>query len=266
MYAINDGQRVAATPGLRALCPCCTSTVIAKCGEFKEWHWAHESLSDCDPWTEAETDWHIEWKSRFPESNREVVIGPHRADVRTDTGWVVEFQHSEISVAEIREREAFYGRMCWVLDSWRFFYNLSIGVSGNHYGVHWAWAHKSWTQAEKPIFIDLRNGWLMRVVGKPNDGNLICRGAKAETFTDWATGREDPIPPVGSNIVVDYRCKHLTVELSVADHQAVCKDCRQVFMACSCLYKTRITSGDGKPAYLCSNCHGRGWWLPIRGY
>jgi hypothetical protein len=45
-------------------------------------------------------------------------MGPHRADVVTASGGVVELQHSAISPEVITEREEFYGeRMAWVFDA-----------------------------------------------------------------------------------------------------------------------------------------------------
>ena len=110
---------VEAARGLRAICPLCRSVVVAKCGDIVEWHWAHQSGGDCDPWAENETAWHRWWKERAPEDWREVTMGTeqvHRADIRREDGYVIELQHSAISVDEIVERETFYGRMVWLLD------------------------------------------------------------------------------------------------------------------------------------------------------
>jgi hypothetical protein len=43
----------------------------------------------------------------------------HVADIKTDTGLVVEFQRSHLSTVERREREAFYDDMIWVVDGTR---------------------------------------------------------------------------------------------------------------------------------------------------
>jgi competence protein CoiA len=108
-------ERVEAWPEGRANCPLCKSETIAKCGEIKVWHWAHKSVIDCDPWWEPESQWHLDWKKQFPIAWQEVIVGPHRADVKTPTGTVIEFQASSISTEKICEREAFYGSMKWVL-------------------------------------------------------------------------------------------------------------------------------------------------------
>jgi hypothetical protein len=43
----------------------------------------------------------------------------HIADVKTDHGWAIEFQHSAIKPKERRSREAFYGKLVWVVDGLR---------------------------------------------------------------------------------------------------------------------------------------------------
>jgi len=47
-------------------------------------------------------------------------MGPHRADIRTPGGLVVEIQHSGISSEDVAAREAFYGNMVWLLDGRNF--------------------------------------------------------------------------------------------------------------------------------------------------
>lgn len=43
----------------------------------------------------------------------------HIADVRTEHGLVIEFQHSPIDPEEQKARESFYGNMAWVVDGTR---------------------------------------------------------------------------------------------------------------------------------------------------
>lgn len=121
LYAYTtSGEKVQAEPGAMATCPECAQPVIAKCGEIKIWHWAHVASSTCDAWGEPESAWHLEWKSRWPASQVEVVIERngkrHRADIRSGGGVVIELQHSSISPEEIREREQFYQGMIWMFD------------------------------------------------------------------------------------------------------------------------------------------------------
>jgi len=140
--AMNDNDRVAASPNERAVCPGCGDEVIAKCGTINRWHWAHRNR-DCDSWSEPETDWHLDWKEKFPREWREVAIGCHRADVVTNDG-VIEFQHSSISADEILKRESFYRRMVWVLDASGFRRNIEHRRRGKYDSFRWKTPRKSW--------------------------------------------------------------------------------------------------------------------------
>jgi hypothetical protein len=121
-YANVNGVKSEAQPKIRGVCRACDSEVVAKCGKHVIWHWSHLSLNTCDRWWEAETEWHRQWKDRFPEDWQEavqydVLTGEkHIADVRTEHGVVVEFQRSTIDPSEVKARESFYQRMVWVID------------------------------------------------------------------------------------------------------------------------------------------------------
>ena len=165
-YARDEhGQLVDPSPKARAACPICIGLVQAKCGEWIEWHWAHVGDRDCDTWSETETPWHRWWKERAPAEQREVTMGDkvkHRADIVRDDGYVIELQHSPISGAEIRAREAFYRRMVWLVDarlSSRDCFFLTDFVP-RFYLVkpglwHWRWPKKSYTAARRKVFLDL---------------------------------------------------------------------------------------------------------------
>jgi competence protein CoiA len=121
-YALANEQRSEAQPGLSGKCPCCDAPMVAKCGDVNIWHWAHLSKRVCDPWWENETEWHRAWKGHFPVEWQEVLHRAedgekHIADVKTDQGWAIEFQHSPIKPDERRSRDAFYGKLCWVVDA-----------------------------------------------------------------------------------------------------------------------------------------------------
>lgn len=123
-YALVHGQREDAQPELSGECPGCGRPVVAKCGEIKMWHWAHLGKRICDPWWENETEWHRNWKGHFPKEWQEFVHHAengekHIADVKTDQGYVVEFQHSHIKPEERQARENFYKKMIWIVDGTR---------------------------------------------------------------------------------------------------------------------------------------------------
>ncbi len=155
-----DGARIRPAPRARAACAQCGGEVVAKCGKLVSWHWAHRS-ADCDAWSEGETEWHLEWKRAVQESACEVVIGAHRADIRSHAGLVVELQHSSIDPATISERESFYGEMVWLFDARR--YDLVLYPRGAELSFLWAHPRKSLLAAHKPMHWDLGHGFVLRL-------------------------------------------------------------------------------------------------------
>src|SRR5579872_4564917 len=100
-FALVEGQRQEAQPGLTGKCQFCEKPMVAKCGKTRIKHWAHIGKRTCDLWWENETEWHRAWKGHFPAEWQEIVHQAqngekHIADVKTDLGWVLEFQHSYI--------------------------------------------------------------------------------------------------------------------------------------------------------------------------
>lgn len=123
-FALINGVRQEPQPNLVAQCTVCGADVVSRCGEVRVWHWAHKATRNCDSWWEGETEWHRSWKDQFPAEWQEVVHQSesgekHIADIRTQNGWVIEFQHSYINPDERRSREEFYKRLIWVVDGSR---------------------------------------------------------------------------------------------------------------------------------------------------
>ncbi|SEJ56351.1 Competence protein CoiA-like family protein [Cyclobacterium xiamenense] len=124
-FALIDNKRVEAQPKQQGICPICSQSVIAKCGDKKVWHWAHRSIKACDSWWEPETEWHRNWKNYYPSDWQETVLfdgqtgEKHIADVKTIHSLVIEFQHSAIKPEERISREKFYKNMIWVVDGTR---------------------------------------------------------------------------------------------------------------------------------------------------
>ena len=131
-FALVNGRRSEARTGERGTCPDCGAAMLAKCGTRVMHHWAHASRRNCDPWWENETNWHREWKSKFPEECREVShTAPdgeiHRADIKTPTGIVIEVQHSTMTDQERESRESFYRNLIWILDGRSFRKSFHLG-------------------------------------------------------------------------------------------------------------------------------------------
>lgn len=150
----EEGNRITAEQGRKAVCPVCRAVTVAKCGKIIAPHWAHQSRKDCDPWYEPETQWHIDWKNRFPKVCQEVVMGNHRADVRLPTG-VIEFQNSPISADEIIERERFYGNMVWVVNAEKRRGNIDFRERNGYVSFRWKRPQVSWFFARCPVILDL---------------------------------------------------------------------------------------------------------------
>jgi len=123
-FADVDGERRKPERGLLGKCCFCGCAMIARCGEHNVWHWAHVGARICDHWWEPQTEWHLAWKNQFPENWQEK---PHKsedgerhiADVETENGVVIEFQHSNLPRDERESREKFYQNMVWVVDGLR---------------------------------------------------------------------------------------------------------------------------------------------------
>jgi competence protein CoiA len=150
--------------------------MVAKCGEVRIWHWAHQGRRCSDPWWENETPWHRAWKDRFPIDWQEVGQKAdngewHIADVLTDHGWVLEFQHSPIPPAERRSRETFYRKLVWVVDGTRrkqdlarFDNALRGGARVGSSVVRVPFSSecrilREWVGSDAPVFLDFGGEW-----------------------------------------------------------------------------------------------------------
>ncbi len=181
-YALVNGEKVEAQPKDKGICPHCQTEMFAKCGQVKVWHWAHKGSLLCDPWWESETEWHRQWKNKFPKEWQEVsIVDPttgehHIADVKNQFGLVIEFQHSIIKSEERVSREDFYKQMVWVVDGTSgdldesYFY---MGLSGPlqksplTYQVTW-WGHgrllTNWSESKVRVYPDFGKDVLWRLL------------------------------------------------------------------------------------------------------
>ena len=183
IYAVVNGRREAAAPGTKGVCPSCGSIVIACCGAVNAHHWRHETTEDCDSFSEGITPWHIEVQGWWPEDQREVVLGNHRADIKTSSGLVVEAQHSPISFDEVEAREQFYKRLVWILHGSDFWHNFERNKKENYITFKWKWARATWIEAindlGSKVFIhsDINSKWLFEIKKlHDNRGRTSCGG------------------------------------------------------------------------------------------
>lgn len=140
---------------------------------------------------------------------------------------VIEFQKSSISTKEIREREAFYGRMLWVIDALDFNLEKTCYLHRKNYEksnprpalnlfeysngdfadwlqrqtsfanrawekephYRWLWPRKSWLTAKKTILLDRGFDYLLRIKWKSSTGGLlICNKIPKEQFIKLVGG------------------------------------------------------------------------------
>lgn len=171
-FALVEGGRREAEPGFSGKCPACGDAMIPKCGKLRVWHWSHLVAHACDHWWESETEWHRTWKNQFPADRQEVVQWAengekHFADVKTESGVVIEFQHSNLRPEERDARETFYQNMVWVIDGLRrktdrsrFFASLTVATIINPKPLTFALRSnenallRQWAGSRVPVFFD----------------------------------------------------------------------------------------------------------------
>lgn len=198
-FALVNGQRLEAQPNLSGNCPACDHPMIAKCGNHRVRHWAHQRNHLCDPWWENEGEWHRAWKAEFPDAWHEIVCrdesgAKHIADVKTEYGWVIELQHSRISPEERRSRDAFYRQLVWVVDGTSRKRDVKQFANawndGTQVGRAWPVRRlyvddcamlREWTDSQTPIFIDFGGGqWLWWVLsGRLNGAVYVAQFPRA---------------------------------------------------------------------------------------
>jgi len=170
-YALVNGLRTEPTKGERGICEGCNGEVIAKCGNVKIHHWAHKNIEDCDSWYEPETQWHRDWKNKFPPGYREIVFTDdntneiHRADIHTPKGVTIEFQNSSISLDERRSRDKFYSKLIWVVNGLKFKggFKLTSSIPNPRTSLLDNFEVLSSMHADKVLFQDKNTGEMLNI-------------------------------------------------------------------------------------------------------
>ena len=189
-FALVNGIKTEAIPGGKGICSCCGSETIAKCGNYKIWHWSHKSRKNCDSWWENETEWHRQWKSYFPIENREVIqFDPvsgekHIADVKTSNQMVIEFQNSPIDIKELQSRERFYQKMIWIVNGEKF---------KNNFFILSPLPNPDCEFAKDIVFKKQKAGNYKNGLFKKTEGGAVCKiellfYRKSEKIVDSSTG------------------------------------------------------------------------------
>lgn len=211
-FAIVDGKRVEAAPGLKGTCILCETDVIARCGKIRIWHWAHKTIQSCDHWWEPKTEWHRSWQDLFPLDWQEVVHRSktgekHIADVKTAREWVLEIQYSALRPEERQARNEFYPKLVWIVngtrrknDQEKFFRALNAGIRihpqqllinapSSECGLL-----QEWVNGRVPVFLDFREPdrlWLL--IPFATNGRAFVLAFPRSTFIDFH--RETPAQP-----------------------------------------------------------------------
>lgn len=165
-YAIVNNDIVEATQSKsKGKCPGCKGEVVARVGSIKIPHWAHLSTA-CEFQRESETEWHREWKSKFPRKTRERYFVAHRADV-CGNGMVLEFQHSTISYVDIHHRNIYYTAEgftpVWVFDM-RSRYSKNQIYPISKIWSEWKWKSKAISSIDNAVvFLQVSDFTLHRV-------------------------------------------------------------------------------------------------------
>jgi competence protein CoiA len=165
LYAVSrDNQRIIADKGVTGYCPSCGEKLLPKCGDIITHHWAHQSGTDCDSWSEPESEWHLAWKELAGAEHCEIKMDNHRADIVGRNGVVIELQHSSLSWDDVSEREEFYGEMVWVIDAEEFWDRIEIkqGQVVHPFVFH---RPRKWLYAiTRPMFLDYGYNNLFQII------------------------------------------------------------------------------------------------------
>lgn len=212
-FAIVNGERKEPASGLIGSCTGCGSPTIAKCGKIKVHHWAHKSKLECDPWWENETPWHRRLKAYFPEPWQEVVHKAdsgefHRADVKTDKGWVLEIQYSAINPDERSSRNAFYPKLAWIVyglrrkkDPVQFFHSLKLvktledTIFSKIYdvGSDGIALLRDWGNDKSPVFFDFEHPELLWcLLPRSTEGKAVVVEITRQRFIDLHLSKSEP--------------------------------------------------------------------------
>jgi len=183
-FALVQGEKTVATKGAIGFCPGCGARLVPHCGKKYIHHWKHKGKRNCDKWWENETEWHRAWKEQFPVNWQEIVHKDqngekHIADVKTEHGWVFEFQHSYLKDDERKARDAFYQNLIWVVDGMRrkrdipqFERALDEGIIINNSPTIWnvfideCRLLEEWVECRSPVLFDFYG------VNKPEGATL----------------------------------------------------------------------------------------------
>ncbi len=174
-------------------CPVCGEPFELRKGNIRMHHFAHWKNHTCtDTWSSDMSDWHLGWQARFPKECLEVVVEKdgikHRADVLIEEQkLVIEFQHSNLTPEEFKERNDFYTE-CGYHVVWLF--DMSEDFKNNHFileseGRYYTWKYPwgTFRKAEYPC-VNYSSEYFF---SPPSDGQNTLAGIHSSKQTFWET-------------------------------------------------------------------------------
>jgi hypothetical protein len=155
--------------------------------------------------------------------------------VKTDHGWVIEFQHSYIKPDERRSRDSFYQKLVWVVDGMRrkrdraqFIeaWNRGVPIGIANSPVRRAFSDecallRDWTgSSHRPVFFDFGEREVLWALTKNTDGpSYLIRFSRANFIEMHRRGPTQADGDFGqlvkdlSQLIVDYE-SHLRAQAS----------------------------------------------------
>lgn len=140
--------------------------LIAKRGTKNTWHFAlypgqKEYNCDQEGYKSGKGKWHKDWQEYSQISHVEIYIKKlvndkeicHIADMKDKYGSIVEFQHSPISLTDVKNREEFYDNMYWVIDATSCNY-----IHHDKDGILVKQKERWWELFTRPTFLDIGIG------------------------------------------------------------------------------------------------------------
>lgn len=151
--ALDKQTEIFPAKGIHGFCLTCGNEVISKCGTIVSHHFAHTIDSDCGRnFHDHKSEWHRAWQltvdPQTPGKTVEVIVSANkeikRADVISNSGFIIEFQHSHLPVTEREGRENHYKNMIWVVHSdkeqsrtWKKNTSIRVFYNGDNNTVYW---------------------------------------------------------------------------------------------------------------------------------
>jgi competence CoiA-like predicted nuclease len=167
LSALNDKNEsvIPTDKNQKAKCPYCKEKLISRVGKINIPHWAHIKTSNCNSFDkESKTKWHYENQIYFKEQGFLIEQTIYKndifkiADVWIDNHFAIEFQHSPISVEEIEKRENHYGKVIWVFDINKIYYEDRFDYDKNSYT--WRNPKESIYYCNQPIFLNFNKKYI----------------------------------------------------------------------------------------------------------